>query len=682
MARCRRRRDARARGSVRRQRAGAHRPRRRRRRRRRGRRGARRAREPRRVVLGRDERRSSAAACWRGSAARCSSNVELLARLEALDVGKPLKQARADAVALARYLEFYGGAADKVHGETLPFAAGYTALTLREPHGVTGHIVPWNYPMQIVGRSVGAALAMGNACVLKPAEEACLTVLAFARICAEAGLPAGALNVVTGLGEEAGAALAAHPGVDHVSFTGSVATGALIQTAAARNAVPVTLELGGKSPQIVFADADLDAALPFLVNAGIQNAGQTCSAASRILVERPVFDDGARDAWPSATARCASARRCDDLDVGPLISAPPEATASTRFLALARDGGLRHRRARASSSPTRRAAATTCAPTLVADVPADHALAQEEIFGPVQVLIAFDDEAEAIAHRQRHRLRPRRRRLDARRRPRAAHGAGAAVRPGLRQQLRRRRRHRAAVRRRQALGPRPREGLRGALRLLDAEDRRDPPRLTSGPAGHDSEHSMRLQGKIAIVTGGGVGLRRGHRAASSSPRARRSSSPTATATAPRAPRRASARRPRGVRVDVADGRRRRGDGRRRRERTSAASTSSSTTPAWATCRSRWRTLAEADFDRILAVNVKSIYLAARGGRAALQGAAGAASILNIASTAGVSPRPRLTWYNASKGWVITATRVDGGRARAVRHPRRARSTRSPARRRC
>ena len=217
-------------------------------------------------------------------------NVELLAALEVHDVGKPLKQARADAIALARYCEFYGGAADKVHGATLPIASGFTALTLREPHGVTGHIVPWNYPMQIVGRSVGAALAMGNACVLKPAEEACLTVLAFARICAEAGLPAGALNVVTGLGEEAGAALAGHGGIDHVSFTGSVATGALVQIAAARNAVPVTLELGGKSPQIVFADADLDAALPFLVNAGIQNAGQTCSAASRILVERPVFE--------------------------------------------------------------------------------------------------------------------------------------------------------------------------------------------------------------------------------------------------------------------------------------------------------------------------------------------------------------------------------------------------------
>ena len=185
-------------------------PRRRRRHRCRGRGGARRARD----AAG-DWGRLTAAERGRLLAAigrKVLDNVELLARLEALDVGKPLKQGRADAIALARYLEFYGGAADKVHGETLPYLNGYTALTLREPHGVTGHIVPWNYPMQIVGRSVGAALAMGNACVLKPAEEACLTVLAFARIAPEAGLPAGALNVVTGLGEEAGAALSAHPG--------------------------------------------------------------------------------------------------------------------------------------------------------------------------------------------------------------------------------------------------------------------------------------------------------------------------------------------------------------------------------------------------------------------------------------------------------------------------------------
>jgi len=162
-------------------------------------------------------------------------HVDLLANLEALDVGKPLTQARNDAIALARYLEFYGGAADKVHGHTIPYMDGYTVYTLHEPHGVTGHIVPWNYPMQIIGRSVGAALTMGNACVLKPAEEACLTALAFAEIARAAGLPDGALNVVPGLGSEAGAALSEHKGVHHISFTGSVGVGKLIQKAAAEN---------------------------------------------------------------------------------------------------------------------------------------------------------------------------------------------------------------------------------------------------------------------------------------------------------------------------------------------------------------------------------------------------------------------------------------------------------------
>ena len=152
---------------------------------------------------------------------RIEAEVETLAALEALDVGKPLSQARADARALARYLEFYAGAADKLHGETIPYLADYTVWTLREPHGVTGHIVPWNYPMQIVGRSVVGALAAGNVAVLKPAEEASQTALAFAVMAHEAGLPAGALNVVTGTGDVAGAALAGHPGIDHLSFTGS-----------------------------------------------------------------------------------------------------------------------------------------------------------------------------------------------------------------------------------------------------------------------------------------------------------------------------------------------------------------------------------------------------------------------------------------------------------------------------
>ncbi|MCP5286876.1 MAG: aldehyde dehydrogenase family protein [Burkholderiaceae bacterium] len=317
--------------------------------------------------------------------------VDLLADLEARDVGKPLKQGRADAIALARYLEFYGGAADKVHGETIPFANGYTALTLREPHGVTGHIVPWNYPMQIIGRSVGAALAMGNACVLKPAEEACLTAIAFTRIAEQAGLPPGALNLVPGLGEEAGAALSAHRGVQHISFTGSVAVGALIQAAAAKNAVPVTLELGGKSPQLVFDDADLDAALPFLVNAGIQNAGQTCSAASRILVQRGVYDEVARRMAERYRAlRVGPA--LDDPDVGPVISARQRDMVNG-YLALAAERGVQ-----VMAQPTLPdGPGYWVAPTLIGGVHGAHRLAQEEIFGPVQVLIPFADEAEAIA---------------------------------------------------------------------------------------------------------------------------------------------------------------------------------------------------------------------------------------------------------------------------------------------
>ncbi len=315
-----------------------------------------------------------------------------LAALEAADVGKPLKQARADALALARYLEFYGGAADKVMGQTIPYLSGYTVYTLREPHGVTGHIVPWNYPMQIIGRSVGAALAMGNAAVLKPAEEACLTALAFGDLALEAGLPAGALNIVPGLGREAGAALAGHSGVQHISFTGSVATGVAVQAAAAQNLVPVTLELGGKSPQLVFDDADLDAALPFLVNAGVQNAGQTCSAASRILVQRGVYDRVAE----AMAARYRALRvgpAAHDLDIGPLISARQRDIVQGFLGQTAPE----HELARAAMAADLPPGGFYLAPRLLAGLAPDSPLAQQEIFGPVQVLIPFEDEAEAIA---------------------------------------------------------------------------------------------------------------------------------------------------------------------------------------------------------------------------------------------------------------------------------------------
>ena len=319
-------------------------------------------------------------------------HVEALAELEALDVGKPLKQARADVIALARYMEFYAGAADKIHGATIPYLDGYTVYTLREPHGVTGHIIPWNYPMQIIGRSVGAALTMGNACVLKPAEEACLTALAFAQIAHDAGLPAGALNVVPGLGAEAGAALTAHAGVHHISFTGSVGVGKLIQASAAANVVPVTLELGGKSPQLVFEDADVDAALPFLTNAGIQNAGQTCSASSRILVHTSRYDE----VISGMAARYAALRAgpaMDDLEVGPLVSQRQKQIVEG-FLAKGSDLETAATGQIIADAPS---GGAYVAPTLFAGVSADHTLAQDEIFGPVQVVIPFGTEEEAVA---------------------------------------------------------------------------------------------------------------------------------------------------------------------------------------------------------------------------------------------------------------------------------------------
>ena len=320
-------------------------------------------------------------------------NIDLLTGLETKDVGKPLTQSRADVVALARYFEFYGAAADKVHGDTIPYQNGFTVLTVYEPHGVTGHIIPWNYPMQILGRSLGAALAMGNAAVVKPAEEACLTILEFARIAQEEGLPAGALNIVTGYGAEAGSALSEHPDVNHISFTGSVRTGEMVQAAAARNAVPVTLELGGKSAQLVFADADLDRAVPFLVNAGIQNAGQTCSASSRILVQRPVYEDVvARMAEKYRALKVGPAEA--DLAVGPVVSQRQKAIVEGFLSDAAKDGlKIAAQGVVVSDAP---ADGAYVAPTLLRDVPHEHRLVQEEIFGPVQVIMPFDSEDEAV----------------------------------------------------------------------------------------------------------------------------------------------------------------------------------------------------------------------------------------------------------------------------------------------
>ncbi|HEY0612997.1 MAG TPA: aldehyde dehydrogenase family protein, partial [Candidatus Elarobacter sp.] len=248
-----------------------------------------------------------------------AEHAERLARVECADTGKPISQARADIAAAVRYFEFYAGGADKLHGETIPYLPGYAVQVLRVPAGVSGHIIPWNYPAQMFARSLAPSLAVGNATVIKPSEDASQSVIELAKLAAEVGFPAGAINVVTGLGETAGAALAAHPGVDVIDFIGSPEVGTLVQTAAAQHHARCILELGGKSAQVVFADADLDAAVPAIVKAIVQNAGQTCSAGSRVLIEASAFEGvGARVA--EAFAHLRVGLPADDPDVGPLIN--------------------------------------------------------------------------------------------------------------------------------------------------------------------------------------------------------------------------------------------------------------------------------------------------------------------------------------------------------------------------
>ncbi|WP_354447468.1 aldehyde dehydrogenase family protein [Ottowia thiooxydans] len=316
-----------------------------------------------------------------------------LAALEQRDCGKPTTQARADAAALARYFEFYAGACDKLHGETLPYQAGYSVFTWREPHGVTGHIIPWNYPMQIFGRSVGGALAAGNCCVVKPSEDACLSVIRVAQLAAEVGFPAGAINIVTGYGHEVGDALARHPGIDHISFTGSPSVGTLIQQAAAERHCPVTLELGGKSPQIIFADADLNAALPVVINAIVQNAGQTCSAGSRVLIEQAIYEKMlGRLCQAFEALRVGPAAM--DLDVGPLIRQSQQQRVWD-FLSDAQAAGI-PLVAQGTIDEHAPEAGFYQAPVLLADVPVHHRLAQEEVFGPVLSAMSFTDEDHAV----------------------------------------------------------------------------------------------------------------------------------------------------------------------------------------------------------------------------------------------------------------------------------------------
>ncbi len=319
---------------------------------------------------------------------------EELALLEAKDTGKPMTTARNDMIVLARYFEFYGGAADKVHGEVIPFLNGYQVNLLREPLGVTAHIIPWNYPAQMMGRSIAPALAMGNAVVVKPAEDACMSCLRIAELALEAGFPAGALNIVSGLGEEAGAALANHPDINFISFTGSNEVGVLVQQAAARHAVKCTLELGGKSPHVVFEDANLELAAATVVRGIIQNTGQTCTAGSRLLVQQSIHDKFvALVAEKFKQVRVGTPEM--NLDCGPVVN-PTQQQRVNRFIEQAKAAGLPVL-AQGQIDPGVPAGGYYVMPTFFGNVPADNALAQQEVFGPVLAAMPFNDEAHGIA---------------------------------------------------------------------------------------------------------------------------------------------------------------------------------------------------------------------------------------------------------------------------------------------
>lgn len=324
-------------------------------------------------------------------AAKIRDHHEELEYLDALTAGLPHRMARADVETAARYFEYYAGVADKLHGESIPLGPDFVDYTDLEPYGVCGVIPPFNVPLQLTARSVAPALATGNSVVVKPAEQAPLMALRLGQLALEAGAPAGLLNVVSGVGPIAGSALVAHPEVDHLTFTGSVEIGTIVMRDAAARMTPVTLELGGKSPQIVFADADLDAAAAAICGSALSTAGQVCSAGTRVLVDASV-----RGALTDRLQAIADGIRVgpalDGFDMGPLISrVQQERVVGAIERALAEGARV---------VTARRAAAAGggyfVPPTVLADVDREMWVAQEEIFGPVLAIISVDGEQEAI----------------------------------------------------------------------------------------------------------------------------------------------------------------------------------------------------------------------------------------------------------------------------------------------
>jgi acyl-CoA reductase-like NAD-dependent aldehyde dehydrogenase len=329
---------------------------------------------------------------------------EELATLESRDNGKPLRQSRTDVQVAARYFEFFAGIADKIMGNTIPLGPGFLDFTLREPIGVSAQIVPWNYPIQIGARGVAPALAAGCTIVLKPSSEAPMTALRLGEIGLACGLPPGVVNIVPGTGSEAGVALASHPDINQLTFTGSVDVGIGVAKMAAENVVPVVMELGGKSPNIVFADADMDLASTGVANAIFQNAGQTCSAGSRLLVERRAHAELVdRLATRAKTMRIGPG--VSDPDMGPIISGRQRETIE-RYVSIGKDEGATVVAGGQRPSDPSLGNGYYYQPTLLDHVTPDMRVAQEEIFGPVLAIIDFDEleEAAALANKSQYGL--------------------------------------------------------------------------------------------------------------------------------------------------------------------------------------------------------------------------------------------------------------------------------------
>ncbi|MEM0921494.1 MAG: aldehyde dehydrogenase family protein [Pseudomonadota bacterium] len=317
-----------------------------------------------------------------------------IARVLTLEQGKPLWEARIEVESAALYFEYYGNQASTVEGRSVPLGAGYYDWTEMEPYGVSAQIIPWNYPLEMTARSMAAALATGNACVIKTPELTPLCTAYLAHAAEAAGLPAGAVNILCGLGAEAGAALSSHPQVNQIVFTGSVPTGVAIAKAAAENVVPCVLELGGKSAAIVYEDHDL-AAFETDLRWGIYfNAGQVCSAMSRVIVHESRAEELIARAEAVAQS-LSTGPGIDRAEAGPSMGAMVSEAQRDRAVRMVETAQAEGARVVTGGRPLNRPGAFM-APTVLADVRPEMEVAQSEVFGPVLSILSFRDEAEAL----------------------------------------------------------------------------------------------------------------------------------------------------------------------------------------------------------------------------------------------------------------------------------------------